>query len=712
MPSSLLRALAIAVSSALILAACGGDNSQPPDAGDPPNEAILTVTRSGPASGTVSSSSGGIACGTTCSASFPVGSRVSLTAVLGLATGFTGWGGACSGTARTCTITVTADVTVTAAFEYEKYPVTIELSGSGTGAVRAPLDAIRCPGLCTTEVLYGSRLSLSAEPNATSEFVGWTVSSGGTACTDIGQCDTTITGPTVITATFASFNTLEVIRTGTGAGTVASAPAGIDCGADCSEQYPPEATVTLTATPAADSIFVGWSGSGCTGTGTCTIEFTGATLVSAEFRLRPVDLTVTRDGTGAGTVTSSPAGIDCGATCTATYDIGTAVTLTAAAAVGSTFAGWSGGGCSGTGTCTVTLAAATAVTATFTLNSYALSVTRSGAGSGTVTSSPGGINCGVTCSSTYSHGAMVTLTAAAAVGSTFAGWSGGGCSGTGTCTVTVTAATAVTATFTLDSYALSVIKAGAGDGTVTSSPAGIACGADCSEPYTYGTAVTLTATPATGATFAGWTGGGCSGTGTCTVTVAAATDVTATFTVSQYTLSVIKMGSGGGGVSSLPGGINCGGTCSASFAHGTVVQLTATPAMYSIFNGWNGGGCTGTGLCTITMTGDVTLGASFQRPTYTLTVAKAGIGNGTVTSSPSGINCGATCSQAVLSGSTVTLTATPVAGSTFVGWSGGCSGTGPCAVTVAADLTVTATFFKVALPILGVRTGSPPRRQE
>jgi hypothetical protein len=203
------------------------------------------------------------------------------------------------------------------------------------------------------------------------------------------------------------------------------------------------------------------------------------------------------------------------------------------------------------------------------------------------------------------------------------------------------------------------------------------------------------------------------------VTVAAATDVTATFTITQYTLSVVKMGSGGGGVASLPAGINCGGTCSASFAHGTTVTLTATPAMYSIFAGWNGGGCSGTGTCVITMTGDVTLGASFQRPTYTLSVTKNGIGVGTVTSSPSGINCGATCSQAVLSGSTVTLTATPAAGSTFVGWGGvGCSGTGPCTVTVAANTTAIATFFKVALPIIGARaearTGppSPARRQE
>jgi hypothetical protein len=79
----------------------------------------------------------------------------------------------------------------------------------------------------------------------------------------------------------------------------------------------------------------------------------------------PVTLTVARAGAGAGTVTSAPAGIACGATCAAKFPNGQVVTLTATPASGSTFAGWSGAGCSGTATCQVTLDAATGVTATF-----------------------------------------------------------------------------------------------------------------------------------------------------------------------------------------------------------------------------------------------------------------------------------------------------------------------------------------------------------
>ena len=92
------------------------------------------------------------------------------------------------------------------------------------------------------------------------------------------------------------------------------------------------------------------------------------------------------------------------------------------------------------------------------------------------------------------------------------------------------AAKSVTATFTLVTYTLTVAKAGTGSGTVTSSPAGINCGADCSEPYNSGTVVTLTPTAAAGSTFAGWSGA-CTGTGACQVTMNAAKSVTATFTL-------------------------------------------------------------------------------------------------------------------------------------------------------------------------------------
>ncbi|HYD41894.1 MAG TPA: glycoside hydrolase family 9 protein [Anaeromyxobacter sp.] len=325
---------------------------------------------------------------------------------------------------------------------------------------------------------------------------------------------------------------LTVTPAGTGGGTVVSSPAGISCGTACSASYEAGTIVTLTATPAAGSTFAGWTG--CTGTGaTCTVAMSAARSVTATFNVSQVTmyaLTVTKSGTGAGTV--SGGGIDCGAACNASYESGTSVTLTAIPAAGSTFAGWSGA-CTGTAGCVVSMTAARTVNAAFNTSPvtvYGLSVTKSGTGAGTVTSSVGGINCGTTCGANIASGTTVTLTATAAAGSTFAGWTG--CTGTGTtCTVTMTGARTVNAAFNtspVTTYALTVTKAGTGAGTVTSSVGGINCGTACTANVASGTTVTLTATAASGSTFAGWTG--CTGTGaTCTVSMTAARSVTATF---------------------------------------------------------------------------------------------------------------------------------------------------------------------------------------
>src|SRR5712664_1195216 len=191
-------------------------------------------------------------------------------------------------------------------------------------------------------------------------------------------------------------------------------------------------------------------------------------------------LTVNKAGTGSGTVTSSdtPPSISCGRTCgtaSATYTSGTPVTLTASPASGSTFGSWTGCDTVSGTTCTVTMSAAKSVTATFNVQTFTLTVNKAGTGSGTVTSSetPPSISCGPTCataSATYTSGTAVTLTASPASGSTFTGWSGGGCTGTGPCVVTMNGPTTVAATFTLQttSYTLTVNKAGTGTGTVIS----------------------------------------------------------------------------------------------------------------------------------------------------------------------------------------------------------------------------------------------------
>jgi len=172
---------------------------------------------------------------------------------------------------------------------------------------------------------------------------------------------------------------------------------------------------------------------------------TKSVVITVQAQTTTYLLTVGKAGTGAGTVSSSPAGIACGTTCSASYTANTTVTLTAAPTAGSTFAGWSGA-CSGTGSCTVSMTAARSVTATFNPISYTLTVSKGGMATGVVASSPSGIDCGADCTEDYSSGASVTLSATPAAGTAFTGWSGA-CSGSGACTVSMTSARSVAASF-------------------------------------------------------------------------------------------------------------------------------------------------------------------------------------------------------------------------------------------------------------------------
>jgi hypothetical protein len=197
------------------------------------------------------------------------------------------------------------------------------------------------------------------------------------------------------------------------------------------------------------------------------------------------------------------------------------------------------GGSRGVTTITVTDGAGASGSTTLTVKEMlTLSVMEQGDGLGTVTSNPGGINCGTTCWSSYLSDSQVTLTAAPAASSTLVGWSGCDAVSGLTCTVTMSAAKTVTATFNLKRFVLGVSKAGVGKGSITSSPAGINCGPTCSgssATYVIGTAVTLTASPALGSVFVnGWSGcDAVSGTfgETCSVTMGAAKAVTANFVV-------------------------------------------------------------------------------------------------------------------------------------------------------------------------------------
>jgi len=205
--------------------------------------------------------------------------------------------------------------------------------------------------------------------------------------------------------------------------------------------------------------------------------------------------------------------------------------------------------------------------------------------------------------------------------------------------------------------------------------------------------------------------GDCATNGTITLALGETKECTITNTNSStpttYFMAIVIGGIGTGTVTSdeNPPKINCGADCNEWYTSGTVVTLTATPNLGSTFAGWTGQGCTGTGLCIVTMDQARTFIATFDPTTpppptpFTLTVNKAGTGTGTVASTPVGISCGADCNEVYNSGTVVTLTATESGGSTFTGWSGsGCSGVGTCIVTMDADKIVTATFDPITPP--------------
>ncbi|NOS81350.1 MAG: hypothetical protein HOP32_07205 [Nitrospira sp.] len=326
-------------------------------------------------SGTVSSNPAGINCTAgTCTAVFQTGTVVTLTAT---GTGFTDWSGgtgsaACTG-AGTCVVTVNADSTITATFPVAPPPATLNIlpnGGTGTGTVACSANS-GAFGACATSYPNPTPLVIRATANSGSTFTGWTDGTGnGVSCNSTAvDCAITLTANSAIRANF----TLPVMNSVTSSTATANGGGGsVTCSANggaaaACGSYPVGSAIVMTASPNAQSNFTGWSGGSgnasvvaCNGTtGTCNFTLTANTNITANFTRPTLSVTVV----GTGTVNSNPAGINtCTSNCTAPFDRGTAVTLTAS---GANFTGWSGGGCSGTGTCVVTLNANTTVTATF-----------------------------------------------------------------------------------------------------------------------------------------------------------------------------------------------------------------------------------------------------------------------------------------------------------------------------------------------------------
>jgi hypothetical protein len=419
------------------------------------------------------------------------------------------------------------------AFASAAQTLTVQKAGAGTGTVTSFPSGINCGSTCSAPFNEGATVTLTGSPSPGSQSAQW---SGCDSVSAEDKCQVSMSGARSVTATFnLASHQLTVTKVGAGTGTVTSSPSGIECGSTCQASFLHGTAVTLTGAPGPNTEAVKWSGCGSVnGENKCLVSMSGAKEVKATFEANP-KLTVAKAGSGASlsSVTSSPGGIGCGASCAAFYGKGTLVTLTPFPGIHTEAVQWTGCDEVLAGQCKVTMNGAKSVTATFNLEPgfalYPVTVEKTGTGQGAVTGSPGTISCGATCSGEYLTGATLTLAATPAPGSVFAHWSGGGCAGAGPCTTTVNKAKTVKAVFTLSGQrTLTVSKAGTGTGTVSGKAAGIACGATCSSQVPAGKKVTLSAKAAAGSAFAHWSGA-CSGAGTCKVTMTEARGVTATF---------------------------------------------------------------------------------------------------------------------------------------------------------------------------------------
>ncbi len=315
--------------------------------------------------------------------------------------------------------------------------------------------------------------------------------------------------------------------------------------------------------------------------------------------------------TGSGSVLSVPSGILCPPTCERAFPAGTQVRLEARPFGDGGFEGW-GSACAGTDpSCELTLLSRAEVEARFRTVAYRLTVDPRGGGR--IRSDPEGIDCNSVCDRFFPAGSQVQLTAVPDQGREFVAWEQA-CSGSNpVCSVRLDEARSVRARFQRPGPTLEVVLEGPGTGRVTSEPAGIDCGIDCSAGFPNNARATLTASAAIGSRFSGWAGA-CEGLApVCEVVMSAARTVRARFEGDTVVVSVQRAGTGSGGISSNPAGIDCGTTCAAPFPRGRPLTLAATPGPDAVFLGWSGA-CSGE-RCELEPEADVAAEARFE-PAY------------------------------------------------------------------------------------------------
>ncbi|MHB1356560.1 MAG: InlB B-repeat-containing protein, partial [Anaerolineae bacterium] len=543
---------------------------------------------------------------------------------------FAGWSGAVTGSAISATMTI-ADPNMVVTATFEPYSYTLAVGTVGNGTVSKDPDLL--------QYIYGDVVTLTANPDPGWYLVAWSGNASGNANPKV----ITITGNTVITATFDRITyTVDVVVQG-GLGTATREPS--------QTTYFYGDVVTVSVVPAACNFFVDWTGDASGTLPETTVTVTQNMMIYAN--LTPSTHTITVNVVGLGAVLQVPL--------EDFYGCSDLIQLYPIAEMGWYFDSWSGD-LSGTVPYAEVIIDNANVVITATFKVFEFSVHANTVGNGTVELGPDVEH--------YHFGEVVTLTAIPDPGWYLVGWSEDASGSANPLTITVTANTHILATFERITYTLDLNTVG--DGSVAAEPD--------QATYFYGDVVTLTATANTCSVFDSWSGDASGMNEVTTLTITGNAVVTATFVPGTYTITANKVGLGQVTFDPMAATYLCG-----------PVKLDAFPAMGWFFTGWSGDASGINHKTTVTITGmDLVVTATFEPYTYTLTVDM--FGKGSVAIDPD--------QDTYIYGDVVTLTVTPDPGWYIVGWTGNASGNdSTVTVTIQANTIVTITLDKITYTV-------------
>ncbi len=640
---------------------------------------------------TVIAGNGGTAIG---SGTFNHGHAASISATPQTGYSFSSWTGTGLNdpSAPTTSVDITQTRTVTANFLPINYTLSL-VAGAG-GSVSG-----------AGSYSFSSTPTITATPTVGYEFSSWQ----GDGADDPTSSTTTVamTQTRSLTAIFSLLSHSLDLTAGAG-GTVAGGGT-----------FAHGQSTTITATPSAGYSFSSWSGGNVTDSSAknTTVEITQPLSLVANFT--PLEFPLTLTANPGGTVTG-----------TGNYTYGSSPTITAVPDFGFQFESWSGSGVAdpSSPTTTVSISGSKSVNASFTPLDFSLSVSSQVGGS-------------VSGGGTFPFGTRTPINAIPNPSHVFQKWVGSGLddSNSSSTFVTVSGNLNIVANFTVKpaTNRSLVLLSSPSDG-------GIAVG---SGSYPQSTSVPIVATPSSSHDFVGWSGNGVADPSSAATSVLLSSDenVTALFVLKTHTLLALPASGGivsGGGsfphgsqavVSAVPSpgyvftrwsgnglsnpsipttsismtqdrnvsavftpeihtvvlSLSDGGfaTGSGTYTHGTVAELNATPQTGYFFNGWSGGTFAdpNSSSTTIVVDRDMTITPSFTPTSHILQVL-------------SGTGGAVTGGGTYQYGASVSITATPNDGFSFVGWTGSTPenpSMPSTTFTITRDSNLTAVFTRI-----------------